>query len=196
MDPKTYKVQLLTHLYEPYRDCHECPLGSLGRTHIVFGEGNPDAGLIFIGEGPGFEEDKVARPFVGKSGKLLDRILEVAAIKREEIFITNIVKCRPPNNRQPLPTESAVCKKILLLPQLKIIRPAVICTLGGAALTGILDQYDIKITKKRGTPLLWQGITLLPTYHPAYILRNPRELETFAGDVQKAKELFENCQRE
>ncbi len=196
MDPQKFKAQLLTHLYEPYLDCHECPLGFLGRTHVVFGEGNPDADLVFVGEGPGFEEDKLGRPFVGKSGKLLDRILELVAIKREDVFITNIVKCRPPNNRQPLPIESGTCKKILLNPQIKIIRPSIICTLGSAALAGILDKYDIKITKIRGTPIVWQGITLLPTYHPAYILRNPRELETFVADIQKAKELLAHTQPE
>lgn len=191
MNPKQFKQHLLDQLYAPYCNCHECPLGSLGRTHVVFGEGNPDAKLVIIGEGPGQDEDRLARPFVGRSGKLLDHLLEAAGLDRSTAFITNIVKCRPPNNRTPLPNESAICKKILLLPQLKIIRPTIICTLGSAALSGLLMQ-DVKITKMRGNTLLWEGITLLPTYHPAYILRNPKELPTLAADIQKASDLLAN----
>src|SRR5437870_4631307 len=123
MNPKTYKQELLDKLYAPYKKCMECPLGNLGRTHVVFGEGNPDADLMFIGEGPGKEEDEQGRPFVGRSGKLLNHIFEIIGIHRKNVFITNIVKCRPPNNRKPLPIESNTCKSILLLNQIKIIRP-------------------------------------------------------------------------
>lgn len=120
MNAKMYKQNLLNELYKPYQQCIACPLGSLGRTNVVFGEGNPDAELMFIGEAPGREEDKQGRPFVGRSGQLLNRILELAGIKRPDIFITNIVKCRPPNNRKPLPLEINICKKILLSNQIKI----------------------------------------------------------------------------
>ena len=185
MNAKMYKQNLLNELYKPYQQCTACPLGSLGRTNVVFGEGNPDAELMFIGEAPGREEDKQGRPFVGRSGQLLNRILELAGIKRPDIFITNIVKCRPPNNRKPLPLEINICKKILLSKQIKIIRPKTICTLGSAAIQGLLEK-NVKITKLRGALLQLDAINVIPTYHPAYVLRNPKELETLLNDIKKA----------
>lgn len=173
---------VLNALYEPYLNCQSCPLAKLGRTHIVFGEGNPDADLMIIGEGPGREEDLQGRPFVGRSGQLLNHILEATNIKREDVFITNIVKCRPPNNRQPLPNESNVCKKLFLLNQIKIVKPTVLCTLGASALSGLLET-EVKITKIRGHQLSFNNTILVPTYHPAYILRNPKELVRFADDL-------------
>jgi DNA polymerase len=182
MDSKAYKQMLLENLYTPYHQCQECPLGSLGRTHVVFGQGNPDAKLMFIGEGPGKDEDIQGLPFVGRSGQLLNRIFEAVNIKREDVFIANIVKCRPPNNRQPLPNEMDTCKKLLLAPQIKIIRPSIICTLGSTALQGLMEQ-QLKITQVRGRLLTYGDIKLIPTFHPAYILRNPRELNSFADDL-------------
>ena len=182
MDSKAYKQMLLEHLYTPYTECQKCPLGKLGRTHIVFGQGNPNAKLMFIGEGPGRDEDIQGLPFVGRSGQLLNKILEIVNIKREDVFITNIVKCRPPNNRQPLPDEMGMCKKLLLVQQIKIIRPTFICTLGATALQGLTEK-TFKITHVRGQTLSYEGITLIPTYHPAYILRNPKELNKFADDL-------------
>jgi DNA polymerase len=182
MDSKAYKQMLLENLYTPYNQCLECPLGSLGRTHIVFGQGNPDAKLMLIGEGPGRDEDLKGIPFIGRSGQLLNHVLEAVNIKREDIFITNIVKCRPPNNRQPLPNEMDNCKKILLTNQIKIIRPSIICTLGATALQGLMDQ-QYKITQIRGHLLTYGNIKLIPTFHPAYILRNSRELNNFADDL-------------
>lgn len=173
---------LLDALYAPYHQCQACPLGSLGRTHVVFGQGNPDANLMFIGEGPGRDEDLQGNPFVGRSGQLLNHIFEAVDIKREDVFITNIVKCRPPNNRQPLPNEMAACKKILLNQQIKIIQPTIICTLGASALAGLMDK-PFKITQVRGQKLMVGNILLIPTYHPAYILRNPKELTQFAEDL-------------
>lgn len=190
MDAKKYKQKLLEELYAPYHDCQSCPLGSLGRMHIVFGEGNPNARLLFIGEGPGKEEDRQGKPFIGRSGQLLNRIFELVGIERTQIFITNIVKCRPPNNRQPSSMESAICKKLLLIPQMKIIRPTVICTLGSAALTGLLDM-PVKITKMRGQPIAFDETTLIPTFHPAYILRNPKSLPLFVDDLEKAVNLLD-----
>jgi len=190
MDAKDYKLHLLNKLYEPYLKCLQCPLGALGRTHVVFGEGNPDAALMFIGEGPGRDEDEQGRPFVGRSGKLLTKVLSLVGLDRRDVFITNIVKCRPPNNRKPTPPESSTCKKILLLKQIKIIRPSVICTLGSSALEGLLDE-PVKITQMRGKILHFDGAILIPTYHPAYILRNPKELKTLADDIQKAHSLTE-----
>ena len=189
MNAKAYKQQLLDQLYAPYKKCLQCPLGSLGRTNVVFGDGNPDANIMFIGEGPGQDEDTQGKPFVGRSGKLLNTIFDLLHIKRQDVFITNIVKCRPPNNRKPLPNESNTCKNLLLLKQIKIIQPKVICTLGSSALQGLLDNYDeIKITKIHGKPIehAFKGITIIPAYHPAYVLRNPKELETLYADIEKA----------
>ncbi len=185
MDTKQYKQSLLDELYAPYKQCVACPLGSLGRKNVVFGEGNPDANLLFIGEGPGQQEDEQALPFVGRSGKLLNRVLELIGITRSDVFITNIVKCRPPNNRKPLPTESNTCKKLLLFKQIKIIRPQVICTLGSAAIQGLIEK-EVKITRTRGSILSFEGTTLIPTYHPAYVLRNPKALEFLVEDIKKA----------
>ncbi len=185
MDPKTYKQQLLDQLYEPYKKCIACPLGTLGRTNVVFGEGNPDANLMFIGEGPGREEDAQGRPFVGRSGQLLNRTLSSLSIQRQEVFITNIVKCRPPGNRKPLPIESQTCKNLILINQIKIIRPTVICTLGSAAIQGLLEQ-EVKITKIRGIEMQIGSIIIIPTLHPAYVLRNPMELQLFTKDIKKA----------
>ncbi len=185
MDKKIYKQELLNKLYEPYKRCMACPLGSLGRTNVVFGEGNPDTNLLFVGEGPGRDEDAQGKPFVGRSGQLLNRTLEALGINRSDVFITNIVKCRPPNNRKPMPLESKTCKNLLLLNQIKIIRPKVICTLGATALEGLIEKV-IKITKIRGTVLQMGPITIIPTFHPAYVLRNPNEQQTLLQDIQKA----------
>ncbi len=185
MDTKTFKQQLLDALYQPYKHCTMCPLGTMGRTHVVFGDGNPDAHLMLVGEGPGAQEDKENRPFVGRSGKLLTRTLEHLGMQRKDIFITNIVKCRPPDNRTPTIQESNTCKELLLLKQIKIIRPKIICTLGAAALHSLLDQ-PVKITKMRGRLRSWNNTLLLPTFHPAYILRNPKELNTFISDLSLA----------
>jgi uracil-DNA glycosylase family 4 len=185
MEPKQFKQQLLDQLYAPYKKCMECPLGNLGRKNVVFGEGNPDASLMFIGEAPGQDEDEQGRPFVGRSGKLLTQTLSSLSIARSDVFITNIVKCRPPNNRKPLPEEMSACKKLLLIHQIKIIRPRVICTLGAAAVEGLFEQL-VKITQIRGTIMSYEGTHLIPTYHPAYILRNPSAFDTFKKDIQKA----------
>lgn len=182
---------LLENLYAPYTHCQSCPLATLGRTHIVFGQGNPDAHLMIIGEGPGRDEDIQGLPFVGRSGKLLNKILEAVNINRSDIFITNIVKCRPPNNRQPLPDEMNICKNLLLDNQIKIIRPSIICTLGATAIQGLL-QRPVKITQLRGQKLRYNDILTIPTYHPAYILRNPKELSKFADDFALIAEITQS----
>ena len=123
---QTYKQDLLNKLYAPYQKCIQCPLGKLGRKNVVFGEGNPDAKLVFIGEGPGQDEDIQGRPFVGRSGKLLDKVFDLAHITRSDVFISNVVKCRPPGNRKPLENEIMTCTNLLLFKQLKIIRPKII----------------------------------------------------------------------
>lgn len=188
MNTRAFKQELLNKLYEPYKKCQECPLGSLGRVNVVFGSGNPDARLLFIGEGPGIEEDRQGKPFVGRSGKLLDQLFEAVGIVRSEVFITNIVKCRPPNNRKPMPIEINTCTQLLLFKQLQIIRPNVICTLGATALEGLLGQ-PVKITHQRGSVIQFKTIPVLPTYHPAYILRNPKQLQILAHDLAQAHQL-------
>lgn len=193
MDPRQYKQKLLNSLYQPYQNCTACPLSS-GRANVVFGEGNPDADMLFIGEAPGRHEDEQARPFVGRSGQLLTKTLQAIGIQRKEIFITNVVKCRPPNNRLPLPNESSICKKLLLFNQIKIIRPAVICCLGSHALSSLLNR-TVKITKERGVPINYHGTTLIPTYHPAYILRNPKELKALICDLKLAHQMATKISR-
>ncbi len=182
MKSKASKQKLLNELYAPFQNCTQCPLGTLGRTNIVWGEGDPDARLMFIGEGPGADEDAQGRPFIGRSGKLLTKTIESLGIKREDVFITNIVKCRPPKNRAPLLMESSICMTLFLFNQIKIIQPKIICTLGNSPLQAMLGT-EMKITKVRGTVLKWQGFKLIPTYHPAYILRNPPALKTFTADL-------------
>lgn len=179
------KQKLLDELYAPYKKCTQCPLGFLGRTTVVFGDGNPDAKLVLIGEGPGEQEDRQGKPFVGKSGALLTKILDTIGVSRTDIFITNIVKCRPPHNRTPVPLEMKTCKSILLEKQLTIIQPHVVCTLGSAALQGLLE-HPIQITKERGIMREILGIRTIPTYHPAYILRNPTKLHTLVDDLHAA----------
>jgi uracil-DNA glycosylase len=189
------KQQKLDDLYSPYIKCLQCPLGFLGRKNVVFGEGNPDSPIMFIGEGPGEQEDLQGRPFVGKSGKLLTRTLEGFGVMRSDVFITNIVKCRPPQNRKPLPLESKTCKNLLLITQIEIINPQIICTLGSASLEGLLE-ISVSITKTRGNILPFGDRFILPTFHPAYILRNQKQLPTFIHDIKNALSLSTRLQGE
>lgn len=191
IDIKQKKEQLLNDLYAPFRDFKNSPLYIEGCTNIVFGEGNPDARIVFIGEAPGEQEDLQARPFVGRSGKLLNRALELSGLNREDVYITNIVKCRPPKNRTPFPEELQKGKQLLLLKQIEIIDPDVICTLGLAALNG-LTENDYRITKMHGQPIDFQGRLLLPTFHPAHILRNQSYAPAFLEDVKKLPRLTKN----
>jgi DNA polymerase len=168
-------------------DCKRCKL-SERRTRVVFGEGLPKARLVFVGEGPGAEEDAEGRPFVGEAGKLLTRIIEGGmGLKREDVYICNVVKCRPPNNRTPEVEEIQTCLPFLKQ-QLAIIRPAVICTLGRIAAQSLLGR-EFKITQERGKWFSFMGIPIMATLHPAYILRNPSDERRLKGqvweDVQK-----------
>jgi uracil-DNA glycosylase len=184
MSPKEFKQQLLDALYEPYKKCLQCPLGFLGRKNVVFGEGNPDADILFIGEAPGRDEDTQGRPFVGRSGQLLSRALKLVGIERENVYITNIVKCRPPDNRVPLPVEATTCMDLFLFNQIKIIRPRVICTLGSIALNNLLGK-PASISKVRGTVIEWEHMKIVPTYHPAYILRNQSQAPVWVEDFKR-----------
>lgn len=191
MHKKITKQQQLNTLYEPYKKCIECPLGNLGRTNVVFGSGNPDAKLMLIGEAPGKEEDLLNSPFVGKSGQLLNKALSAAGINREDIFITNVVKCRPPKNRNPTPAESTTCTNLLLFNQIKIIDPLVICTLGSIAAQTLLKIKNVKITKIHGCTYDIEARTIMPTFHPAYMLRNPKKLELLINDLILAQKFCE-----
>ena len=152
------------------RGCTKCRLHET-RTHTVFGEGDPDAKIFFIGEGPGETEDNTGRPFVGRAGELLNKMIGGMGLKREQVMIANIVKCRPPNNRVPAPDEVATCTPYLER-QLEIVRPLAIVTLGLPASQYML-QTKLSMGKLRGHFHDWRGIKLMPTYHPAYVLRNP-----------------------
>lgn len=158
-------------------DCRRCPLCA-GRSTVVFGVGNPSARLMFVGEGPGSEEDRLGEPFVGAAGKRLDRWIARIGLRREDVYIANVVKCRPPGNRPPLPDEAKVCLPYLLR-QIRAIRPEIVCTLGATALNFLLGVEE-KITRERGKWRERDGVPVLPTYHPAFILRNAaRETEVF-----------------
>ena len=139
--------------------------------NLVFGEGDPDANLMIVGEAPGEDEDAQGRPFVGRSGQLLDRILDSVGIHRDDIYVTNIIKYRPPGNRNPTQPESAASEP-LLLEQIKLIRPQVIATLGNVPTQYFLGTKD-GITKTHGNWFEWHGLKVFPLYHPAYLLRNP-----------------------
>ncbi len=168
-------------------DCRRCPL-SRTRRHIVFGEGDAHAKLVFVGEAPGADEDIQGRPFVGRAGQLLTRIVAAMGLTREEVYICNILKCRPPGNRNPLPEEIAACEPFLLM-QIKAIKPKVICALGSFAAHALL-KTDAPITVLRGVFHDYRGIPLMPTYHPAYLLRNPGAKKQVWGDVQKIMEIL------
>ena len=178
------KKQQLEQLYSLFNNCTRCPLGSLGRTNVVFGSGNPDSKIVFVGEGPGAQEDQQGKPFVGKSGQLLTKVLEHCDINREDIYITNIVKCRPPLNRAPIPLEIMTCTNLLLKKQLSIIQPDIICTLGATAFTYFCGTSRT-ISQSRGNIFVVKEYNVLPTYHPAYLLRNPKMLPIFVSDIKK-----------
>jgi DNA polymerase len=163
-------------------NCHLCQL-SKSRTNVVFGEGNLTAKLMFVGEGPGASEDSLGRPFVGKSGELLTKMIEnVLKLKREDVYIANIVKCRPPNNRTPYEEEAYTCLPYLQK-QLEIIKPKIVVTLGATAYR-YLTNDNTPITKIRGTIHKKSNFTLIPTYHPSYLLRNPSAKKEVFEDLK------------
>jgi len=175
----------LNRLKEYIGDCIRCKLHK-NRHNIVFGEGNPHAELVFVGEAPGREEDMEGRPFVGEAGRLLTRIIKAMGLERRDIYICNVVKCRPPRNRDPEIDEIKACLPFLKA-QLRIIRPKVICTLGRVAAQSLLGK-DFRITKQRGNWHTYMDIPLMPTFHPAYLLRNPSEKRLVWDDMKKIME--------
>ncbi|HZV46908.1 MAG TPA: uracil-DNA glycosylase [Thermodesulfovibrionales bacterium] len=183
------KESAMALLREEIGECRRCKL-SQKRTHIVFGEGNPDARLMFIGEAPGREEDVQARPFVGDAGMLLTRLIEKMGLKREDVYIANIVKCRPPMNRDPEKDEIQQCREFLER-QIDIIRPDIIMSLGRIAASTLMGNEKLKITAIRGKIFDYRGIPLVPTFHPAYLMRNPKDKWLTWNDAQKVLERLE-----
>jgi len=172
----------LQEIRDDLGECTRCRLHE-GRTHIVFGTGNPRARLMFVGEAPGQDEDEQGLPFVGRAGQLLTKMIESMGFTREDVYIANVLKCRPPGNRPPRPDEVATCEPFLRK-QIAAINPQVLCALGSFAAQAVLRRED-KISAMRGKFFLIDGITVMPTYHPAYLLRNPSEKRTVWEDLQK-----------
>lgn len=166
-------------------DCNKCPLCH-NRNKIVLGEGNKNAVIMFIGEGPGADEDVQGRPFIGKAGQLMNKAFEALDIHREEVYITNIVKCRPPQNRVPDKVEANACMNYLRN-QVILIKPKIIVLLGSTALKNILGQ-DYSITKERGKWIEMKGIWYMPTFHPAALLRDDNKKIDFWRDLKQIKE--------
>jgi uracil-DNA glycosylase family 4 len=180
--------QTLPDVRDALGDCRRCPLCET-RTNLVFGEGNARAGLVFVGEAPGADEDSQGRPFVGKAGQLLTRIIVAMGLQRQDVYICNILKCRPPDNRNPRPEEIAACEPFLIR-QLQAIRPKMICALGTFSAHTLL-KTDVPISLLRGRFHSYQGIPLMPTYHPAYLLRNPAAKKQVWEDVQQIMKALE-----
>lgn len=167
--------------------CRRCPLHS-GRKTVVFGTGNENAGLMFVGEAPGADEDARGEPFVGRAGKLLTRLIEEIGLTREEVYIANIIKCRPPDNRNPRPEEISSCEPYLVQ-QLEIIQPQLICALGTFATQTLLKTRE-PISRLRGRFHLYHDIRVLPTYHPAFVLRYPDQITVLREDLLRLKEEY------
>lgn len=177
------KEEAIQQLKDRVLICHRCALRE-GCSQVVFGEGSLKGGLMVIGEGPGQDEDRLGRPFVGRAGQLLDKILESGGFSRmEQVYIGNIVKCRPPGNRVPLPEERASCKPYLM-EQIAIVDPKIIVLLGATALQGLIDP-QAKIGTSRGKWLEWEGRWVMPTYHPAALLRNPSLKRVVWEDIKQ-----------
>ena len=185
--PPRPERETLEQIRSDLGDCHRCRLAN-GRKTIVFGQGNPHAELVFVGEGPGADEDEQGLPFVGRAGKLLNRMIQAVGMKREEVYICNIVKCRPPANRVPNPDEIETCSPFLYR-QIEAIRPRLVCCLGAPAVRTLLG-IKVGITKIRGRFYDFGNTKALATVHPAYILRNPREEKILREDFEKIREFL------
>ena len=170
-------------------DCTRCPL-HLQRTNVVHTEGNQKARLMFVGEAPGADEDIQSRPFVGRAGQLLTKIIEAIGLKREEVLIGNVNRCRPPGNRPPTPEEASMCKPYLLR-EIAIVQPDVIVVLGNTAMRNLLDTRE-GITKLRGKFQDFKGIKVMPTFHPAYLLRDPSKKRETWEDLKKVRDYLES----
>ena len=170
--------------------CSRCKLHTLGRQQVVFGVGNPDARLMFVGEAPGAEEDLQGIPFVGRAGQLLTKIIEAIDLKREDVYIANVIKCRPPQNRNPEPDEVETCEPFLFQ-QIDAIKPRVVVALGSFAARALLRTLD-PISRLRGRVFEYRGAKLVPTFHPAYLLRNPSSKRDVWEDMKLVRRLLES----
>ncbi len=188
-DDKHSLAKDLDELYEIIHTCQKCPLGET-RNKFVFGVGNPNADIMLIGEAPGADEDRLGEPFVGRAGKLLNDILAAIDLKREEVYIANIVKCRPPGNRNPLPLEMETCMPYLYK-QIDLIKPKLILCLGLVAASALLSK-KVSLGKLRGNVYDLNNIKVMATYHPAALLRNPKWKRGCWEDVQEFRKLFES----
>ncbi len=185
--PSTIGEQMLEELRSEMLACHKCPLGKT-RTNLVFGVGNPNANLIFVGEAPGRDEDIQGEPFVGRAGQLLTKIIEAIGLKRSDVYIANVLKCRPPGNRNPLPEEIVLCMPYLLK-QIEIIQPKVLCALGAFAAQTLLST-KAPVGTLRGRFHDYKGIPMMVTFHPAYLLRNPNDKAKVWEDMKKVRDLL------
>ncbi len=165
-------------------DCRNCALCDQGRTKVVFGVGNPNARLVFVGEAPGADEDRQGIPFVGKAGQLLTKMIGAMTLKREDIYICNVIKCRPPQNRDPLPEEIAACEPFLN-EQLDLIQPEAIVCLGRFAVQTLTRNPEARITRIRGQWTEYRSVPLMPTFHPSYLLRTPAAKKEVWNDLQQ-----------
>lgn len=181
------KSQLLEKLKQEALACHKCPLDKT-RTNLVFGVGNPSAGLMFVGEAPGRDEDLQGEPFVGRAGQLLTKIIEAIGMKRGDVYIANVLKCRPPGNRNPLPDEIALCMPYLLK-QIEIIQPKALCALGTFAAQTLLNT-KAPVGTLRGRFHQYKNIPMMVTFHPAYLLRNPNDKAKVWEDMKKVRDFL------
>jgi uracil-DNA glycosylase len=180
--PVAHRVEALQAIQEEIGDCTRCPLAYAGRRKIVFADGDPGARLMFVGEGPGADEDASGVPFVGKAGQLLNNMIQAMGLKREEVYIANIVKCRPPANRVPEPVEANTCSQFLLR-QMDVVQPEVVVALGSTAATYLLGARR-SLAELRGRWHNCRGAKLVVTYHPAFLLRDPRQKGEAWKDLQ------------
>lgn len=178
----------LQDLAESLHNCQRCPLAKLGRRQVVFGAGNPHASVMFVGEAPGFHEDQKGEPFVGAAGQLLNDLLESAGLSRADIYIANVIKCRPPNNRDPEPQEVETCKPFLLQ-QIAMIRPKLVCSLGNWATQTLLER-KVGIMRVRGQAFYLKEFVLFPLLHPAAALHQGTMLQPLREDFQKLREFL------
>ncbi|MCW3489000.1 uracil-DNA glycosylase [Dethiobacter alkaliphilus] len=185
--PAVEQPQTIAALSKDVLDCAQCGLRSQA-TQVVFGEGNPDADLLFVGEAPGAEEDAQGRPFVGEAGKLLNKILAAAEISREEVYITNVVKCRPPKNRTPNPDEVAACSHHLQK-QIALLKPRIVVCLGSLATQALIDP-QARVSAVRGRWFTKDGLQMMATFHPAALLRDPSRKRPVWEDIQKIRDAY------
>ena len=182
-------IMPLQELAASLNNCQRCKLAKMGRTKVVFGVGNPHASVMFVGEAPGFNEDQQGEPFVGAAGKLLNELLQSASLSRGDIYIANVIKCRPPNNRDPEPDEVETCKPFLMQ-QISLIRPKLVCTLGNWATQTLLER-KVGITKVKGQAFYMKDFVIFPLLHPAAALHQGNLLDTLKADFKKLKEFLD-----